>query len=67
MYVFDDVNSVLSWPNNFLDVYVMMQKKKNEINVWLAGQSLLIPYALKWLYVQTQMSDLKKKFFVTLG
>ena len=46
MYVFDDVNSVLSWPNNFLDVYVMMQKK-NEINVWLAGQSLLIPYALK--------------------
>ena len=46
MYVIDDVNSVLSWPNNFLDVYVMMQKK-NEINVWLAGQSLLIPYALK--------------------
>ena len=58
MYVFDDVNSVFSWPNNFFrclyeykwefgNVDEAMMQKKIEINVWLAGQSLLIPYSLK--------------------
>ena len=34
MYVFDDVNSVCSWPNNFLDVYMSINENLAMLMRW---------------------------------